>query len=926
MSCRRVNSEQRARRVKKGFRIFALCVWIAAVPGCTDAPNAGIAPPDRAEKEAGPVPEGRLPRDVVPVAYRLSLEIVPDASTFQGRADISISIREPLDRIWIHGQDLDVASVELVLPGDERIPAQYEQLHPDGISRIDLPGRVEPGEAHLEIAYSGRFADDVTGLFRTEYEGEAYVFSDFQPIQSRRAFPGFDEPSFKIPYDIEIVTLQEYVTLSNAPALAQEIMENGFKRVRFATTRPLPSYLVAVAVGPLDVVEGPLIPPNAWREEALQVRGVSAKGKGAGLEYALANTAVMVEALEAYFELSYPYEKLDLVAVPEYAGAMENPGLIVYSEYLLLMGDNPSIRQQESFGASHAHELAHQWLGNLVTMAWWDDLWLNEAFADWVTEKVMRDWRPELHYERRRLESVFRTMDEDSLTSIRSVRQPVDDAAGMFAAFDNVTYVKGAAILTMVENYIGKEAFRQGLRNYLQRFAHGNADVFDLVESLEEAAGDDGGLAEVIRTFLFQPGLPMVTATVDCSGAQAKVVLQQSRYLPLGSGAAAGEDWAIPVCMSWGGNDNATPADRCLLMQESVREVSLGTGCPAWIMPNRSATGYYRWDVTPTDYSPIHRSGRVLNDVERMALADSLAASVHAGRIGIDAYLRLLPVLAAALERSAAMAPVNEIRRMLDYLIEPGQRADAMAYFGAVYGRRLEFLDRPGGAEPSPERERFRFELTRFLAEQVRDPEVRSRLAKQAAAYMGLNEEGDVNPETSAPDLISTVLTVGVQDLGADFFDRLVDLLSTETAAAQRSDLLRAIGGAEDPVLQARARNLLLDDALLANEVASLLWALAQPPGTAGTWNWFVGNRTALIERYPGWFRYYLPLHFASFCDGQRVGELESVFRDYEDSIPGITVSLRQAEETIAICETYRTRNAIPSREFFDSLDREEAP
>ncbi|MGD8745444.1 MAG: M1 family metallopeptidase, partial [Gammaproteobacteria bacterium] len=792
--------------MRRRFRLPCLLSLILLSTGCLPGGEETSQEQAGSSWKGQPVPEGSLPRQVIPESCSLRLEILPEMSGFTGQAEIVVAIREPVERIWLHGQDLEVRSVEVLLEDGEQVTGRYTQVHPDGISVIELPSEVQPGAARIRIGYSGRFAEDASGLFRTESGGDWYVFSEFQPIQARQAFPGFDEPAFKIPYDIEIVTRRDYVALSNTRQREEELTENDLKRVRFEKTPPLPSYLVAFAVGPLDVVEGPPVPPGPWREQSVRVRGVAAKGKGAALDYALANTAVMVEALEQYFEIPYPYDKLDLVAVPGYAAAMENAGLIFYSEYLLLMEDSPSIRQQESFGATHAHELAHQWLGNLVTMAWWDDLWLNEAFANWMAEKVMAVWRPELRYGRQALASVFRTMDSDSLASARSVREPVRDSAGMFAAFDDLTYVKGAAVLTMVENYLGAELFRQGLKLHLERFSHATADVFDLVDSLETVAGEDQQLEMILRSYLFQPGVPLVSAALDCAGAEATVRLSQKRYLPLGAVSDSSGQWSIPVCMSWGGVRSEARAEQCLLLSEQSREISLGAGCPAWLMPNRGAAGYYRWEVERDNMAFLVASGQALDTLERMSLADSLAAMVRSGSLGLDEYLVALPDLAAALERSVSLAPAPEIRRILDYLVKPDQYAEARAYFGAIYGRRLEFLDRPGGAEASPEEERFRFELTRFLAEDARDADVRRRLEDAARAYE--EADGKSADREVEPDLVGTMLAVGVQELGEEFFDKLLDDLAGETSAARRRDLIYAVGKAGDPLLAARARNL----------------------------------------------------------------------------------------------------------------------
>jgi len=823
----------------------------------------------------------------------------------------------------MHGQGLQVEEASLVRADGERIPAVYEQVHRDGIVKISLDREAAPGEAILELVYAGELSESSDGLFRVEQNGHAYVFSEFEPNMARRAFPGFDEPRFKIPYQVELTTRVGYTALSNSAAVGEEILGDGLKRVRFSTTRPLPAYLVAFAVGPLDVVDGPPVPANAWRQEPLQLRGVAARGMGSRLDFALANTAVMVDALEAYFETPYPFDKLDLVAVPGYSGAMENAGLLFYSEDLLLLGENPSFRQLEAFGSTHAHELAHQWLGDLVTMTWWDDLWLNEASADWMADKIMAIWRPDLHYDRSRQATVHQAMDDDSLASTRRIREPVIDASGMFAAFDNLTYVKGAAVLGMLESYVGDDAFRNAWRVHMTRFQDRTATVFDFIDSLNQVVGEDSPAGAIFLSFLEQPGVPLVTAAVQCAPESAVVTLTQQRYLPLGVDADADGRWSIPVCLRLYPDDADSGSVNCPLISEATEELKLGSECPRWIMPNRGAAGYYRWVVDPAEYMPLDGVGNFLTDLEGMSLADSLAAALHAGEIGADEYLAALPDLAAALERSVSLAPLPEIRRMFDYLIEPETGELARAYLGAIYQRRLEFLDRPGGGEAGPEPERFRSGLVNFLAETVRDGTLRDQLAASAIAYTGYGADAKIHEDALSPDLVRTALVIGVQDLGEAFFDHVLRLLEAEPTAAVRRDLLFALGSPDQPILLARARNLLLDERVRNNEVSLLLWRLTRGPRAVGTLVWFEGNHAAAMSRMPAGYRWAVPLYFASLCDTGHADDLRRIFDHYGNSVPGILTGLRQALEQVAICRAYRERHEDEVRTFFATLGRD---
>lgn len=875
---------------------------------------------------AGTIPEGRLPDDVVPESCHLALEIIPDAETFSGRVEISVRLGATLDGFWMHGQGLDITDAALVIAEGERIPAVYQQVHRDGIARITLAREAGPGEATLDLTYTGELSDSFVGLFRVEEGDDAYVFSEFEPNMARRAFPGFDEPRFKIPYQVELTTSAKNTALSNGAAIGEDNLGDGVKRVRFSETRPLPAYLVAVAVGPLDVVDGPPVPANAWRPDSLPLRGIAPRGKGSRLDFALANTAIMVNALETYFEVPYPYGKLDLVAVPGYSGAMENAGLLFYAEDLLLLDDHPSFRQLEAFGSTHAHELAHQWLGDLVTMSWWDDLWLNEASADWMADKIMMIWRPDLHYDRSRQAAVYRAMDDDSLASSRRVREPVVDAAGMFAAFDNLTYVKGAAVLDMLESYVGEEAFREAWRVYLGRFRDRTATVFDFIDSLNQVVGEDSVADDIFLSFLDQPGVPVVTVAVQCTPQAAVATLGQRRYVPLGADADATGRWSIPLCIRRSPDDADDVSGRCPVISEASQELSLGSECPRWLMPNRGAAGYYRWLVDPAEYVPLDGAGRVLTDLEGMSLADSLAAAVHSGAMGAGQYLAAVPDLAAALERAVALAPVPELQRMFNFLIGPEDREQARAYLGAIYRRRLEFLDRPGGGETGSERERFRAGLVSFLVGTIRDESLRRQLVESAIGYTGYGEDGKIHQDALSPDLVRTALVVGVQDLGEAFFDHLLRLLEDETTATLRRDLLFALGSPDQPLLLSRARNLLLDERVRNNELSILLWRLTRAERVVGTLEWFEGNHAATMSRIPEGWRWYAPLYFSSLCDTGHIADLRRIFDHYVDAVPGIATALQQALEQMRICRAYRVRHGDEVGAFFRTLGRDGAP
>ena len=461
----------------------------------------------------------RLPDTVHPERYRLDLTILPDTDHFSGRVEIDVRINAPVDVIWLHGKDLDVATATVTRDDGTALDIKYGEVTKDGMARLDLPETLQPQSVTLRLDYSAPFKATLNGLYKVEVGDDSYGFTQFESIYARRAFPSFDEPRFKTPFDISITTRSEYRAAGNTLPSEEVELADGLKRTTYATTERLPTYLVAFAVGPLDIVEWDPIPPSAHRDRPLPLRGLAVRGQGKRMTWALENTAELLTWLEEYFAIEYPYDKLDIVAVPDFAsGAMENAGLITYREPLLLFGDQPSVNLQRRYAMTHAHELSHQWFGNLVTMPWWDDIWLNEAFASWIQAKAAHDWGPEYRFDRNTQARAINAMSVDSLITARQIRQPVNDSGAILNAFDGITYLKGAGVLQMIERYLGEDNFRAGIRNYMREHAFASATVYDLIAALTATAGADKDVKGVFESFLFQPGVPYIDVAVQCAG------------------------------------------------------------------------------------------------------------------------------------------------------------------------------------------------------------------------------------------------------------------------------------------------------------------------------------------------------------------------------------------------------------------------
>jgi cytosol alanyl aminopeptidase len=493
--------------------VLLLALTLTALTACDSSPDATVPEPPTEVVPA--MPTGQLGDAVVPAHYRLDLTILPDRETFSGRVEIDVDIRDPSPVIWLHGNRIDVREAWLSADG-VRFEAAYQQVDPTGIARLSLGAAPPAGAATLVFVYEAPFDQALEGLYRVREGDDDYAFTQFQATSARLAFPGFDEPAFKTPFDIALTVREEHIALATTPEIGAEPAGEGLVRRTYATTRPLPTYLIAFAVGPLDKVDYGELPPNEIRARPLPLRGFAARGKGHLLDYALANTQGILEVQERYFGSPFPYEKLDIVAVPDFAaGAMENVGLITYREQLLLLDDNAAMSQRRAYASVHAHELAHQWVGNLVTPRWWDDIWLNESFATWMGNKTVHAWRSDFGYGNASFLGALGVMHADALTSARQIREPIRSNHDIATAFDGITYRKGGGVLEMFESWLGEERFRAGVRLHMERFADSVADANDFMTSLAEGSGDDEVVA-AFRSFLEQPGVPLVTATVSC--------------------------------------------------------------------------------------------------------------------------------------------------------------------------------------------------------------------------------------------------------------------------------------------------------------------------------------------------------------------------------------------------------------------------
>ncbi|MBL8201385.1 MAG: M1 family metallopeptidase [Chromatiales bacterium] len=864
--------------------------------------------------EDGP-PPGRLSAAARPVAYALDLTILPDQDEFTGRAAITVEIAAPTRVLYLHGNGLTVRSAAFEPRGGRSQAGTWTAMDATGVARLEFATPVPAGAGTLRFDYTAPFGKAGAGLYKSEIAGEAYTFTQFQPIDARRMFPGFDEPGFKTPFDIAVTTRTANAVVGNTPIVAEQPAGEGLKRVQLATTLPLPTYLIALAVGPLDIVDGAPVPPNGARRTPLPLRGVATRGKGPRLRYALENTHALVLYLEDYFGVPFPYPKLDLIASPDFGGGMENAGAIIYGDPRLLLADDASVADRRGFGGIHAHELAHQWFGDLVTPKWWDDIWLNESFANWMGFKAGNAWQPALRFDVVPALQTPAAMELDSRIAARQIRQPVTRNADIGSAFDAITYLKGGAVLGMFESWLGEDGFRAGNRTHMKRFPHGVADVEDYMASLAKGSGR-ADVVPAFRSFIDQPGVPLVTAKLECGDGTATLRVNQSRYLPVGSRGNPQQAWQLPVCVRHGTGD--VSGKDCALVTTPEATIRLDTtSCPAWAMPNADGAGYYRFALDPAGWQALEANFDRLNELEALAAADSLSAAYQANRLTTSEFLAVIGTLAKSRYPQVALAPGKDLVRLRDYVAPAREREKLNARMRELYRPRLAaFGPDPLKAPPAviPETAEavdnslFRVNLIRLLALDAEDTALRGALAEAAARYIRLRDQPGGQafaPDESAvePALRETALRAGVQHQGRPFADALISRLLSSNDILFRSQAALALGTTDDPAVGRRVRELLLDPQLRAREPTTIAFALAaRPSQRRATFDWFKANHEAFIARTSTFGYRWLPRFGAGFCSKTERDELAAFFTPLLPRLDGADRTLNETLEGIELC------------------------
>jgi alanyl aminopeptidase len=827
----------------------------------------------------------RLDTRVVPTFQYVSLHIDAGQKDYTGSTRIELQVKEKTASFRFHAEDIPLT--RLVLTGPKG-PIAVEHESGDGATiEVRAKSPLAPGKYTLEIDFANGFGTQAVGLYRMENEGQGYVFTQFEADDAREAFPCWDEPGFKIPWQLAVDVPEGHIAVTNTPVESERV-ENGWRKYVFRRTQPLPSYLIAVAAGPLERVpiQGMSVPGNV----------VTLRGQSRLAKLAAELTPPILKGLEAYFGQPYPFEKLDLIGIPEYwAGAMENPGAITYAASILLVDpDAASVGQRSSLARVTAHELSHMWFGDMVTMKWWDDLWLNESFADWMGDKITDQVHPQFDVGVEELQNVSRVMAGDARPSAQAIRRPVESTDDLLQNV-GTQYNKGKAVLGMFEQWIGEEKFRAGVLAYLREHQWGSTTASDFWQALSKASGTD--VSAAMATFIEQPGLPLVRVEPE-SGNRVKI--SQRRFSNWGVQQPE-QSWKVPVALRY--SDGKAVHTQSLLLDTPSRVVTLETpGAPEWLLPNADQRGYYFWESPPEMVALLaSRSAEILNERERAGFLGNLSALLDAGVVHGDAYLAAVGQFTADKDPQIISTALGALQKVRMAFVPP----ELEATFGQYVRTSLRpALDRFGMDARPGEPEGItlvRPELLAWLGDAGQDAEIRAHGEKLARAYLD-------KPTSIDPSVASTALQLAAIRGDRALFDLYCQRFESSQVPADRNRFLAGLGGFRDPQVVEAALGYTLKGPLRPNECFRIPFALlSHPESRDHVFEWFLANYGAMAQRLPPPARSFMPF-VASGCSAERLAAAQEFFSKPEHQGPGIDVTLAKVSDQVHDCVGLRER------------------
>jgi len=836
-----------------------------------------------------PVSAQRLPTIVTPDHYDLAFVVDLTHERFEGTERIRVQVAEPTARVVLHAVDLTLREVTIGA-GASSQAAAVALDDKTQTATLTVPKPLAKGPAEIRIRYSGVLNSQLRGFYISKTKLRKYAVTQFESTDARRAFPCFDEPAFKATFAVTLTIDRGDTAISNGkvmsdtsgPSITQHTM-------KFATTPKMSSYLVAMAVGDFKCLEG--------GADAVPIRICATPDKKELGHLALEAAQQILQFYDSYYAIKYPFVKLDVVAVPDFAaGAMENTAAIFYRETdLLADAKSASVGTRKKVASILAHEMAHQWFGDLVTMQWWDDIWLNEGFATWMANKPLAAAHPEWQIGVDEAAEDQTALALDSLQSTRPIHADVETPAQIDEAFDAIAYQKGAAVLRMIESYVGAETFRKGINAYLQAHAYGNATSEDFWKAIASTSGRP--IERILPTFVNQPGVPLVDVSMVCVNGRTSVTLTQRRFVVDAAGNESGR-WQIPVCVKVPGR----PSPACELLTDASKTLTVDAACAPWVFANAGAAGYYR-TAYPSEMLRVI-APRVESDLtapERLSLLDDEWALVRARRHSVGDYL----TLAAGYGNEHASGVLEEVGHRLgfvhDYLSTDETRPRFESFTRGLLRPLFDEIGFAAGSSDTDDRRSLRATVIAALGTIGYDPDIIARA--RSAVDRALAGTAPLDP-TLAGAVIKTAARHG----NAALFEALLAAAERAPTPEEHYRYLYALADFREPALVERGLQLALSPQLRSQDTAVYLAQFfGNPDARSRALSYVTEHWTALAPKVTiSGGDTNLIRSMSSFCDAQSRDQIKTFFAAHP--LPAATRTLDQTLEQIDNCIVLREK------------------
>ncbi len=826
----------------------------------------------------------RLPETARPENYKLTFTPDLENAKFEGDETITIRVLKPTSEITLNAVDIDFHDVAIASGGTTQKPKVTPEKEKEMVV-LSVEKPLAAGSAMVHIKYTGILNSEMRGLYiGKDDQGRKYASSQFEATDARRAFPSFDEPDYKATFDITAVADKGLTAISNQKIISDEPGPGDRHTVRFATTAKMSSYLAALIVGNFEYVEG--------EADGIPIRIYATTGKKEMGRFALESAEHILSYYDKYFGIKYPYGKLDLVGIPDFsAGAMENTGCITFREVILLIDEKQgSVDLKKTIAGVIAHEMAHQWFGDLVTMKWWDDVWLNEGFATWMSSKPVDAWKPEWNFKLDDVSGTGGTLNVDALDNTRPIHQAADTPAQIQELFDGIAYGKAAAVLRMLESYLGEDIFRAGINTYLKQHQYANATAEDFWDA--QAKTSKKPVDQIMPTFVKQAGEPIVNVKAQCSGNSTSVTVSQQRYYFDRSKFESPNDqlWRIPLCLK----GSAGSGQKCELLTKREETFQL-PGCSNWVLANAGATGYYRVGYQPDAVRALaHDAETKLSPAERISLQNDIWASVRVGREPVGDYL----AFAQGLQGDRNRAVLEDVLARIDYIGQYLPNDSDRDSFRAWLRQYLTPIMRELGWEPkageSDEQRTLRSRVLTALGQDARDPDALAEARKIA-------DKALADPASVDHQLAGSALGLAAINGDAGYYDKVTTALKNTKFPEEYYAYFFTLPQFHDPKLLQRTLDLSISPDVRSQDALQLVTGvLENPDGQKLAWE-FIRQHWTEIEKAGGPFASAQVVGATSgFCDATMRDQVTEFFNAHK--IAAAERTYRQSIERINNC------------------------